>query len=126
MNNNVLNDLVLYRSKHFSDLVDENMLTNALVTRPHEVSPVISYIFGYFNQGSVIDYITNGLGNTITTENRQYEWNVMVEHDKAISIVDAKWQDAAIDTTSSSADVPGLGQSVIKIWTAEKWFGPGP
>jgi len=121
----VLNDLVLYRTRYFSDLVDENMLTNALVTKPHQVSPVISYIFGYFNQGNVIDYITNGLGNTVTTENRQYEWDVMIEHDKPITILDAKWQGAAIDSSSSSVDVPGLAQSSIQLWLPEKWFGPG-
>jgi len=125
MENNVLNDLVLYRTRYFSDLVDENMLTNALVTQPHRVSPVISYIFGYFNQGNVIDYITNGLGNTVTTEHRQYEWDVMIEHDKPITILDAKWQGAAITTTTSSTDVPGLGQSPIQLWLPEKWFGPG-
>lgn len=125
MENNVLNDLVLYRTKYFSDLVDENMLTNALVTQPHKVSPVISYIFGYFNQGNVIDYITNGMGNTVTTEHRQYEWDVMIEHDKPITIMDAKWQGAAIDTASTSTDVPGLGQSTIQLWLPEKWFGPG-
>ena len=96
MDNNVLNSLQLYRTKYFSDLVDENMLTNALVTEPHRISPVISYIFGYFNQGSILDYITNGMGNTVTTENRQYEWDVMIEHDKAITILDAKWQNASI------------------------------
>jgi len=125
MNNNVLNDLVLYRTKYFSDLVDENMLTNALVTQPHRVSPVISYIFGYFNQGNVIDYITNGMGNTVTTEHRQYEWSVMVEHDKPITILDAKWQGAAIDTSTSSTDVPGLAQSTVQLWLPEKWFGVG-
>ena len=125
MENNMLNDLVLYRTRYFSDLVDENMLTNALVTQPHKVSPVISYIFGYFNQGNVIDYITNGLGNTVTTEHRQYEWDVMIEHDKPITILDAKWQGAAITTTSSSTDVPGIAQSTIQLWLPEKWFGPG-
>lgn len=125
MENNVLNDLVLYRTKYFSDLVDENMLTNALLTRPHEVSPVISYIFGYFNQGNVIDYITNGLGNTIVTEHRQYEWSVAIENDKAIPILDAKWQGASVDTTSTSTDVPGLAQSTIQLWLPEKWFGVG-
>lgn len=124
MENNVLNDLVLYRTKYFSDLVDENMLTNALVTQPHVVSPVISYIFGYFNEGNVIDYITNGMGNTVVTEHRQYEWSVAIEHDKAIPILDAKWQGASINTTSSSTDVPGLAQSTIQLWLPEKWFGP--
>lgn len=126
MENNVLNSLALYRTKWSSDLLDETTLAEALVTKPHEVNPTtISYIFGYFNQGNVIDYITNGLGNTVVTENRQYEWSVMIEHDKAIPILDAKWQGATIDTTSSSTDVPGLGQSSIQLWLPEKWFGPG-
>lgn len=125
MENNVLNDLVLYRTRYFTDLVDENMLTNALVTQPHRVSPVISYIFGYFNQGNVIDYITNGLGNTVTTENRLYEWDVMIEHDKPITILAAQWQGADVDTSSSSTDVPGLAQSTFTLTLPEKWFGPG-
>src|SRR6056297_2744044 len=119
--NNSVNQLQLYRTKWFSDLVDENMLTNALMTKPHEVSPVISYLMGYFNQGNVIDFITNGLGKTMTIENREYEWRVMIEHDKAISILDAKWQGNSI----SSGDLCGINQTPIQIWVGEKWFGPG-
>jgi hypothetical protein len=119
--NNSINQLQLYRTKWFSDLVDENMLTNALMTKPHEVSQVISYLMGYFNQGNVVDYITNGLFKTMTIENREYEWKVMIEHDKAINILDAKWQGNAI----SSSDLPGISQTPIQIWVPEKWFGPG-
>lgn len=119
--NNSINQLQLYRTKWFSDLVDENMLTNALMTKPHEVSQVISYLMGYFNQGNVVDYITNGLGKTMTIENREYEWKVMIEHDKAINILDAKWQGNAIATS----DLPGISQTPIQIWVPEKWFGPG-
>jgi hypothetical protein len=119
--NNSINQLQLYRTKWFSDLVDENMLTNALMTKPHEVSQVISYLMGYFNQGNVIDYITNGLGKTMTIENREYEWKVMIEHDKAITILDAKWQGNAI----SSGDLVGISQTPFQIWVPEKWFGPG-
>jgi hypothetical protein len=121
MENNVLNSLQLYRSKWFSDLVEENKLSNALLTMPHVVSPVLSYIFGTAYGNNVIDFMTNGLGRTITVENREYEWPVMIEHDKAISIVDAQWQGAAI----SSTDNPGIAQTPIKVWVKEKWFGPG-
>ena len=121
MENNLLNTLQLYRTKYFSDLVDENMLMNALVTKPHIISPVISYIFGRFDQGNVIDAITNGVGRVETVENRWYEWDVMIEHDKAIPIKAAKWQGATI----ASTDVPGINLSPIQLWLAEKWFGPG-
>jgi hypothetical protein len=121
MENNVLNSLQLYKTKWFSDLVDENMLANALLTKPHEVSTVLSYIFGRFDQGNIVDFITNGMGKTMTIENRQYEWNVMIEHDKAVAIRAA--QQAGADVVST--DVPGLNQQPFQIWLAEKWFGPG-
>lgn len=120
MENNILNSLVLYRSKRFSDLVEENMLAQALLTRPHEVSTVVSYIFGKY-ENSTLDYLTMGLGKTLTIENRQYEWPVMIESDKAITIKSAKWQGAAITANLT----PGLNGSPVQIWVGEKWFGPG-
>jgi hypothetical protein len=116
----VLNNLQLYKSKYFSDLVDENMLSNALMTKPYEVSTVLSYIFGRY-ENSTIDFLTSGLGKTIITENRQYEWPVMIEADKAISIKQAKWNGAAI----TAALTPGINGTPIQLWLGEKWFGPG-
>jgi hypothetical protein len=124
MENNVLNSLQLYRTKWFSDLVDENMLANALLTKPHIVSPVLSYIFGRFDQGNILDFLTNGMGKTLTIENRQYEWNVMIEHDKAIRINAATTMGSAV-TASSSTETPGLNQTPIQLWLPEKWFGVG-
>lgn len=121
MDNGVLNTLQLYKTKYFSGLVEENMLSNALLTKPHEVSTVLSYIFGRFDQGNIIDFITNGLGRTVQIENREYEWPVMIEHDKAIAIKDAKWMGNSI----SSTDTPGINGTPIQVWLGEKWFGPG-
>jgi hypothetical protein len=120
MNNTVLNTLQLYKSKWFSDLVDENMLSNALLTRPHEVSTVLSYIFGRYENNS-INFLTQGLGKTMTIENLEYEWPVMIDSDKAVTIVKAEWN----GSTVSSTDTPGINNTPIKIWLDEKWFGPG-
>ena len=121
MDNGVLNSLQLYKTKYFSGLVEENMLANALLTKPHEVSTVLSYIFGRFDQGNIIDFITNGLGRTVQIENREYEWPVMIEHDKAIVIKSATWQ----GTTIVSTDTPGINGSPIQLVLGEKWFGTG-
>jgi hypothetical protein len=121
MENNILNNLVLYRTKYFSGLVDEQMLANALVSEPHRVSPVISYIFGIYDRGNVIDFLTNGIGRTMTIESNSYQWDLMIEHDRAISIKDAKWNGAAITSTLA----PGISKSPIQLWLGEKWFGPG-
>lgn len=122
MENNILNSLVLFKSKWSSDLADEKMLSNMLLTEPHKASTVISYLFGRFDQGNVIDYLTNGMGQTMTIENREYEWDVMIEHDKAVTI-----RQAAINgsTTIASSAVPGIEGQPITLWLAEKWFGPG-
>ena len=120
MQDTILNNLQLYKTKYFSDLVDENMLSNALLTEPHKVSTVLSYIFGRY-EISTVDFLTAGLGKTIVTENRQYEWPVMIESDKAIVIKQAKWQGAAITAT----DTPGMNSTPIQLWLGEKWFGPG-
>ncbi len=120
MNNNVLNDLVLYKSKMFSGLTDENMLANALLTRPHEVTTVLSYIFGRY-ENNTLDFLTTGMGKTLTIENREYEWPVAIDHDKAIVIKDAKWKGSAITTN----DTPGIDGTPIQIWVSEKWFGVG-
>jgi hypothetical protein len=120
MQDSILNNLQLYRTKYFSELVDENMLSNALMTKPYEVSTVLSYIFGRYENSS-IDFLTSGLGKTVVTENRQYEWPVMIESDKAIVIRQAKWQGAAI----TAALTPGINGTPIQLWLAEKWFGPG-
>jgi hypothetical protein len=121
MDNSTLNNLVLYRSKRFSDLVDENMLATALLTKPYEVSTVLSYVFGKY-ENSTLDFLTMGLGKTLVIENRQYEWPVMIESDKAITIKAAAWMGS---TTIATTDCPGLNGTPIQIWVAEKWFGPG-
>jgi len=120
MGDTILNNLQLYKSKWFSDLVDENMLSNALLTEPHKVSTVLSYIFGRY-ENNTVDFLTSGLGKTIVTENGQYEWPVMIESDKAIVIKQAKYN----GTTIASTDVPGINGTPIQIWLGEKWFGPG-
>lgn len=122
MQNNVLNGLQLYRTKHFAGLTDENMLSQALLTQPEVVSSSLSYIFGVLdNEISVLNFLTGGLGRTLTVENREYDWHVMVEYDKPVTINTATWQGSSI----SSTDVPGINQTPIQIWTHDKFFGVG-
>lgn len=127
MVNNFINDLQLYRGKWFSDLVDENMLSNALLTKPHEVSSVISYIFGVKDDGygSTIDFLTGGLGKTMVIDQRQFEWNVLIDTDRAVNIKSAKWNGQEITSSNANTLTPGLGNTPIMLWLEDKWFGPG-
>lgn len=124
MENGILNNLQLYRGKMFSDLVDENMLSNALLTKPHEVAGIISYVFGTMDNGysSCLDFFTGGTGNTMTIDQREYRWKVMIDADRAVTIRSAKHAGSAI--TSATTGI-GLGNTPIQIWVEDKWFGPG-
>ena len=123
MENGILNDLQLYRGKWFSDLIDENKLSNALLTKPHEVSSVISYVFGTKDDGysSALDFLTGGLGKTMIISQREYRWDVMIDSDRAVTIRDAKWNGASVNSSSTA----GLGNTPIQLWVEDKWFGPG-
>jgi hypothetical protein len=120
MENSILNGLELYRGKWFSDLVDENMLSNALLTKPHEVSSIISYVFGTMDNGysSTLDFFTGGLGKTMTIDQREYRWKVMIDSDRAVTIRGAKWNGSAV-----AANTTGVGGSntPIQIWLEDKW-----
>lgn len=124
MNNSLLNNLQLYRGRRFSDLVDENMISNALLTKPHEVSGLLSLVFGTKDDGvsTAIDLITGGLGKTMIIENREYEWSVMIDQEHAINIRWAKCNNQEITTSNYASVAPGLNGTPIYIALEEKWL----
>ena len=127
MNNSLLNNLQLYRGKRFSDLVDENMISNALLTKPHEVAGLLSLVFGTKDDGvsTAIDLITGGLGKTMVIENREFEWSVMIDADHAVNIRWAKWNGSTIDSSNVSSATPGLNGTPIYLGLEEKWLALG-
>ena len=127
MNNSLLNNLQLYRGRRFSDLVDENMISNALLTKPHEVSGLLSLVFGTKDDGvsTAIDLITGGLGKTMVIENREFEWNVMIDQESAINIRWAKANGQEINMTTYPTATAGANGAPIYIALEEKYFGAG-
>ena len=125
MNNTLLNNLQLYRGKRFSDLVDENMISNAMLTRPHEINGLLSLVFGTKDAGisTTIDLLTGGLGKTMIIENREVEWNVQIDMDHAVNIRWAKWNGQEINSTNMLSATPGLNQTPIYLALEERWFG---
>lgn len=123
--NTLLNNLQLYRGRKFSDLVDENMISNALLTRPHEIGGLLSLVFGTKDDGvsTAIDMITGGLGKTMTIENREYEWSVMVDQEKAVNIRWAKADGTEVASGNYETVTPGLNGAPIYLGLEEKAFG---
>lgn len=120
MDNNILNNLVLYKGKWFSDLVDMNKIENASRQRPYEISTVLSYVFGSKDGGytTSLDMITGGLGNVLTIDQDTFEWGVMIDQDRAVTIRDARWNGQPIDDDST----PGLGNTPITLWLEDAWL----
>ena len=127
MNNTLLNNLQLYRGKRFSDLVDENMISNALLTKPHEVSGLLSLVFGTKDDGvsTAIDMITGGLGKTMIIENREYEWSVMIDSEHAVNIRYAKWNGKELTASDIDTLTPGVNGTPIYIGLEERWLARG-
>ena len=125
MNNTLLNNLQLYRGKRFSDLVDENMISNAMLTRPHEINGLLSLVFGTKDDGisTTIDLLTGGLGKTMIIENREVEWNVQIDMDHAVNIRWAKWNGHEVVYGDNATLTPGLNQTPIYLALEERWFG---
>lgn len=125
--NTLLNNLQLYRGRRFSDLVDENMLSNALLTKPHEVAGLLSLVFGTKDDGvsTAIDLITGGLGKTMIIDNREYEWSVMIDEERAINIRWAKWNGAELKVgdEQNATITPGINGTPIYLGLEERWFG---
>lgn len=127
MNNTLLNNLQLYRGKRFSDLVDENMISNALLSRPHEVAGLLSLVFGTKDDGisTAIDLITGGIGKTMVIDNREFEWHVMIDSDHAVNIRYAKWNGQEITSSDIDNSTPGVNGTPIYLGLEEKWLALG-
>lgn len=127
MDNGILNNLQIGRSKWFSDLIDENKISEAMLTRPYEVARIVSYVFGAKDgaYGTSLDAITGGLGNVMTIDQSTYEWYVEIDTDRAVTIRSARWQGTEITAANADDIMVGIGSTPIQIWVEDKWFGPG-
>lgn len=121
MDNSILNNLQLYKGKWFSDLIDTNKISIASQQRPYEVSTILSYVFGTRDEGysTSLDMLTGGLGNVLVIDQPSFEWGVMIDQDRAVTIRDAKWNGANISDSST----PGLNNSPILLFLEDNWFG---
>jgi hypothetical protein len=123
----LLNNLQLYRGKRLSGMVDENMISQALLTKPHEVAGLLSLVFGTKDDGvsTAIDLITGGLGKTMIIENREYEWSVMIDQDHAVNIRYVKVNGNIVTAANMENVYAGMNGASIQIGLEEKYFGPG-
>ena len=123
MDNSILNNLQLYKGKWFSDLVDTNRISAASQQMPYQVATVLSYVFGTKDGGyqTSLDLLTGGLGNTMVIDKPSFEYNVMIDSDRAVTIRWAQFQGASVTSTTKV----GVSNTPFLIACEDNWFGPG-
>lgn len=112
MANQAVNSLQLYKARSFTGLSESNHLSNAFLTQPHEMGMLMAYEFGY-RYNNILSLITGGMGNTMTIDNREYNWMLHAQSDRAIDIV---------QNLGDGGNSPGIGGSTFRVKLLEKWF----
>lgn len=122
MDNNILNNLVLYKGKRFSDLVDTNKISYLAARQPYQVSTILSLVFATKDNGysTSLDMLTGGLGNVMVIDRPSFEWEVVMDTEHPVTIRKAEWQGAAV----TAGTMAGFGNTPILIWAEEPHFGP--
>jgi hypothetical protein len=113
MNKTQVSPLQIYQSRDFNGLTEMNHLNNAYLTEPEKVGSVLAYAFG-IQENNVISLLTGGIGNTLTVTNREYEWDLHSQSDKAIEV--------AVDSANSTDTMPGYNGQPVQLPLIEKWF----
>jgi hypothetical protein len=105
--------LQVYQTRNFNGLTESNHLSNAFLTEPEKVGSVLAYAFG-IQENNVLSLLTGGIGNTLYVNNREYEWKLHSQSDRAIEV--------GADSPSAGGQMPGYGGQPIELILAEKWF----
>ena len=108
----MINGLELYKTRWYSGLSQQNHLSSAFLTEPEVMSTLVTRLFG--NQGSnPIQYLTSGMGRTREIGNREYEWMLQGDDEKAIKV---------IGNFGDGGTTPGKYRQTFRVKFAEKWF----
>jgi hypothetical protein len=110
--NATVSPLQLYTTRNFAGLTESNHLSNAFLTEPEKVGAIMAYAFGISNN-NVLSLLTGGIGNTMEVGNREYEWQLHTQNERAIEVV---------GNLSDGGSTPGLSASTFRVKFAEKWF----
>lgn len=112
-----LSNLQLYAPRSFTGLSEENNLANHFLIEPAKTKAIVAYALSntmYNKNGtSVMDLLTQGMGNTEEITSNSYEWDLYGANERAIEI---------IANLGDGGTTPGYGRSLFRVVTAEKYF----
>lgn len=112
----MVSKLQITRGKWHAGLTEQNHLANAFLTEPVLLSESLSYVFGVMYKNP-LNLLTSGLGKVKFLDNRQFQWRMMGDSEKAIAIK------ANLLASCPYPTQPGLNGTLFQVVIGEKWFG---
>ena len=111
-NKSKISPLQVYSTKDFNGLGHTNNLMKKYLTEPETMDTVLSYVFGY-SKDNVLTLLTGGYGKTEYISNREYNWDLHIQSEKAI--------ECAVDSPDVNGNL-GRGNTPFRIILTDKWF----
>ena len=95
-----------------SQMTDMNSLANALLSKPTELSPIITHLAGKDDKRFPLSFLTEGVGNVKSIDRLEYEYRVATHRRRTRPV-------AAAPTTTTNL---GLGGSTFEVTFPDKNF----
>ena len=92
-------------------MTDSNNLSNALLTSPEKISPMITHLGGREDKKFPLTFLTEGLGNTKSIERLEYEYDVNYHFRKTRPLA-----------AQASTDAVGANGQPFVLTFPDKWF----
>lgn len=94
-----------------SQMTDMNSLANALLSKPTELSPIITHLAGRDDKRFPLSFLTEGAGNTKSIDRMEYEYRVQTH----------RLRTRPVAVTNSASNL-GLGGSTFTLVFPDKRF----
>jgi hypothetical protein len=104
---------ITVQKNHYNDaqMTDMNSLSNALLARPTELSPIITHLAGKDDKRFPLSFLTEGVGNTKSIDRLEYEYRVKTHSLKTRPVA----------STNAGTSL-GLGGGTFHLDFPDKWF----
>lgn len=99
---------VLYNDTAMTDM---NSLSNAMLSKPSQLSPLITFLAGRDDRRFPLSFLSEGLNNVESIDNLEYEYRIQTR----------KLQTRPLHSTNSNSNL-GLGNSEFELVFPDKWF----
>lgn len=99
---------ILYNDTAMTDM---NSLSNAMLSKPTELTPMITYLAGRDDRRFPLSFLSEGLNNTESIDNLEYEYRIQTR----------KLTTRPLLVTNSASNL-GIGNTTFELIFPDRWF----